>query len=52
MFLVHMKKTPPRNYREAYPTPDESRRLKALLDHLHNEGCTYAPGRSGTFPKS
>src|SRR5438045_8731664 len=39
MFLVHMKQTPPRNYRDAYPTPDESRRLKALLDHLYNEGC-------------
>ncbi|HVF72035.1 MAG TPA: hypothetical protein VM940_10560, partial [Chthoniobacterales bacterium] len=26
MFLVHMKQTPPRNYRDAYPTPDESRR--------------------------
>ncbi len=39
MFRVHMKQTPPRNYRDAYPTPDESRRLKALLDHLYNEGC-------------
>jgi glutamate-1-semialdehyde 2,1-aminomutase len=40
MFLVHMKQTPPRNYRDAYPTPDESRRLKALLEHLYNEGCS------------
>jgi glutamate-1-semialdehyde 2,1-aminomutase len=39
MFLVHMKQTPPRNYRDAYPNPDESRRLKALLEHLYNEGC-------------
>jgi glutamate-1-semialdehyde 2,1-aminomutase len=39
MLRVHMKETPPRNYRDAYPNPDESRRLKALLDHLYNEGC-------------
>ena len=39
MFLVHMKETPPRTYRDAFPTPDESRRLKALLEHLYNEGC-------------
>jgi len=39
MYLVHMKKQPPRNYRDAYPTPDEARRLKALIDHLFNEGC-------------
>jgi len=34
-----MKQVPPRNYRDAYPTPDESRRLRALVDHLYNEGC-------------
>lgn len=48
MFLVHMKQTPKNistfsfhlsTFLPAYPTPDESRRLKALLDHLYNEGC-------------
>lgn len=38
MFRVHMKATPPANYREAYPTPEETKRLKALLDHLFNAG--------------
>jgi glutamate-1-semialdehyde 2,1-aminomutase len=49
MFRVHMKQTPPRNYRDAYPTPDESRRLKALLDHLHNEGCSIISTGTCTF---
>ncbi|MDT7555504.1 MAG: glutamate-semialdehyde -aminomutase, partial [Pseudonocardiales bacterium] len=49
MFLVHMKETPPRNYRDAYPTPDESRRLKALLDHLYNEGCSIISTGACTF---
>jgi glutamate-1-semialdehyde aminotransferase len=49
MFLVHMKQTPPRNYREAYPTPDESRRLKALLDHLYNEGCSIISSGACVF---
>jgi glutamate-1-semialdehyde 2,1-aminomutase len=38
MFRVHMKDRPPRNYREAYTTPDENARLKALLDHLFDAG--------------
>jgi len=49
MFLVHMKQTPPRNYRDAYPNPDESRRLKALLDHLYNEGCIIISTGTCTF---
>ena len=39
MFRVHMKPQPPRDYRAAYPTPDETRQLKALIDHLFAEGC-------------
>lgn len=48
MFRVHMKPQPPRNFREAYPTEAENRRLKTLLDHLFDEGfvmintCTAA----------
>ncbi|MEM8757934.1 MAG: aspartate aminotransferase family protein [Planctomycetota bacterium] len=38
MFRVHMKPTPPRNYREAFLTQEESARLKTLLDHLFDSG--------------
>ncbi len=38
MFRVHMKDTAPTNYREAFVTPDESRRLHLLLDHLFDAG--------------
>jgi glutamate-1-semialdehyde 2,1-aminomutase len=34
MFRVHMKAQPPHSYREAYLTPEESKRLTKLLDHL------------------
>jgi len=38
MFRVHMKDQPPRNYREAFPTPEERHRLTTLVDHLFNAG--------------
>jgi len=38
MFRVHMKERPPRNYREAYLSPEENRRLKALVHHLYAQG--------------
>ena len=38
MFRVHLKPTAPRNYREAYLSPDENKRLKALLSHMFDEG--------------
>jgi len=38
MFRVHLKESPPNNYREAFATPEETRRLTALLDHLFDEG--------------
>ena len=38
MFRVHMKARPPTNYRETFVTPDESRRLGLLLDHLLDAG--------------
>jgi glutamate-1-semialdehyde 2,1-aminomutase len=38
MFRVHLKKLPPRNYREAFQDADEKRRLNVLLDHLQDEG--------------
>lgn len=38
MFRVHMKAQPPRNYREAFCTPEENARLGKLLEHLLAEG--------------
>jgi glutamate-1-semialdehyde 2,1-aminomutase len=38
MFRVHFKPEPPRNRRECYRTPEESRRLNLLLDHLFEAG--------------
>ena len=38
MFRVHMKPHAPRNYREAYLSPDESARLQTLLAHLYDHG--------------
>ena len=38
MFRVHLKERPPRDYREAYATPQEARRLTVLLDHLFDAG--------------
>lgn len=38
MFRIHVKPTPPRDYREAYTTPEENKRVKALLNHMFDEG--------------
>ena len=39
LFRIHpTKSTPPRDYREAYTTPEENKRLKALLNHMFDEG--------------
>jgi len=38
MFRVHLKAKPPTNHREAYATPEETKRLKALLEHLFQAG--------------
>jgi glutamate-1-semialdehyde 2,1-aminomutase len=38
MFRVHVKPTPPRNYRDAYLSPEENKRLKVLLNHMFDEG--------------
>ena len=35
---VHMKEVPPRNFREAFLSPEENLRLKTLLDHLFESG--------------
>jgi glutamate-1-semialdehyde 2,1-aminomutase len=38
IFRVHMKPSPPRNFREAFLTPEEGARLRVLLDHLFDAG--------------
>lgn len=38
MFRVHMKDAPPRDFREAYPTPTERARLQTFLDDLFDAG--------------
>jgi len=38
LFRVHLKESPPLDYREAFATAEESRRLAVLLDHLLDEG--------------
>jgi len=38
MFRVHMKRTPPLDYRQQFLSADESKRLKVLLEHLFQEG--------------
>jgi glutamate-1-semialdehyde 2,1-aminomutase len=38
MFRVHLKKRPPRNYREAFADNREKAQLKVLLDHLQDAG--------------
>jgi glutamate-1-semialdehyde 2,1-aminomutase len=38
MLRVHLKPSAPHNYREAYTTPEESRRMALLLDHLFEQG--------------
>ena len=38
MFRLHMKPNPPHNFREAYMTPEESAKIKFMLDHLFDAG--------------
>jgi len=38
MFRIHLKAHPPHNYREAFATPEEAKKLEVLLNHLFDEG--------------
>ncbi|MEM9064084.1 MAG: aspartate aminotransferase family protein [Planctomycetota bacterium] len=38
MFRVHMKPSQPQNFREAFTSPEENARLRALLEHLFGDG--------------
>lgn len=49
MFRVHMKPTAPRDFRDGYPTPEENRRLKALLGHLFDLGVVLINSGSATL---
>ena len=49
MFRVHMKQKAPKDFREAYPTPDESRRLKMLLAHTFDRGILLINSGSATL---
>ncbi len=49
MFRVHLKDRPPQNYRDAFLTPHESRRLKTLLDHLFDSGLMMINTCSATM---
>ena len=37
MFRIHMKEHAPKNFREAYMSPEENAKLKILLDHMFDE---------------
>jgi glutamate-1-semialdehyde 2,1-aminomutase len=47
MFRIHMKASVPANYREAYATPEENKRLKTMLEHLFAEGFLMVGTCSG-----
>lgn len=49
MFRVHLKQQPPRDYRQAFATPDESKRLGLLLDHLLDRGLMMINTCSATI---
>ena len=49
MFRLHMKPEPPYDYRSAFATPDETRRLKALLDYAFDHGVMLIGTGSGAL---
>jgi glutamate-1-semialdehyde 2,1-aminomutase len=49
MFRLHLKPVPPHNYRESYVGPDESKLLKALLDHFFANGIMMIGTGTGTL---
>jgi len=49
MFRVHLKPEPPRDYRAAYLTAEETRRLGLLLDHLFDHGIMLINTCSATI---
>ncbi len=49
MFRVHLKKRPPQDYREAFLTAEEAKRLGVLVDHLLDEGLLMINTCSATI---
>ena len=49
MFRVHLKPTPPMNYREACATPAETGRVARLLDHMLEQGMILFDSCSATL---
>jgi glutamate-1-semialdehyde 2,1-aminomutase len=49
MFRVHLKAEAPRNYREAYNSAEENRKLKTLLDHMFDRGFVLIYSCSATL---
>jgi glutamate-1-semialdehyde 2,1-aminomutase len=49
MFRVHMKAEVPNSYREAFASPEESRRLALLLDYLFDNGIMMINTCSGVL---
>jgi glutamate-1-semialdehyde 2,1-aminomutase len=49
MFRVHMKPEAPSDYRTAFQTPEEARRLKLLLEHLVANGILLINSGAGTL---
>lgn len=49
MFRLHMKPEPPTSYRSAFVSPEESKVLKLLLDHLFDNGFLMIETCSGTL---
>jgi glutamate-1-semialdehyde 2,1-aminomutase len=49
MFRIHMKASSPKNYREAFITPEDSVRIKCLLDYALDNGVMLINTCSGTL---
>lgn len=49
IFRIHMKARPPKDYRESYVTPAETRLIRALLEHAYEEGIILIGTCSGTL---
>ncbi len=49
MFRIHMKAQAPEDYRQAYASADEGKRLKALLGHLFDRGIILINSGSATI---
>jgi glutamate-1-semialdehyde 2,1-aminomutase len=49
IFRIHLKARPPKNYRQSYPTPAETRLMRALIEHALAKGIILISTGSGTL---